>query len=132
MFIKDSINYNCLNSLMKVHKVILILLNFLLAPLVQAQQTFWGSQQEKGSIYSIQDSVMIRTRDGAEISAMVVRKKNDNVPRPAVLQFTIYVRDQGRDMQSLKEAADRGYVGVMAYTRGKRFSKSEIYPYETD
>jgi predicted acyl esterase len=35
-------------------------------------------------------------------------------------------------MQSLKEAADRGYVGVMAYTRGKRFSKSEIYPYETD
>jgi len=97
-----------------------------------AQQTSWGSQQEKESIYNIQDSVMIRTRDGAEISAMVVRKKNDSVPRPVVLQFTIYVRDQGRDMQSLKEAADRGYVGVMAYTRGKRFSKSEIYPYETD
>ncbi|SDG48445.1 hypothetical protein SAMN05421825_3474 [Epilithonimonas hungarica] len=99
---------------------------------IQAQQTLWGSQQEKESIYNIQDSVMIRTRDGAEISAMVVRKKNDSVPRPVVLQFTIYVRDQGRDMQSLKEAADRGYVGVMAYTRGKRFSKSEIYPYETD
>ncbi|WEK69871.1 MAG: CocE/NonD family hydrolase [Candidatus Chryseobacterium colombiense] len=97
-----------------------------------AQQTLWARQQEKENIYSIQDSVMIRTRDGAEISAMVVRKKNDNVPRPAVLQFTIYVRDQERDMQSLKEAADRGYVGVMAYTRGKRFSKSEIYPYETD
>ncbi|MDP9955468.1 putative CocE/NonD family hydrolase [Epilithonimonas hungarica] len=97
-----------------------------------AQQTLWGSQQEKESIYNIQDSVMIRTRDGAEISAMVVRKKNDSVPRPVVLQFTIYVRDQGRDIQSLKEAADRGYVGVMAYTRGKRFSKSEIYPYETD
>ncbi|PZU85428.1 MAG: peptidase S15 [Chryseobacterium sp.] len=99
---------------------------------MQAQQTLWGRQQEKESIYSIQDSVMIRTRDGAEISTMVVRKKNDSVPRPVVLQFTIYVRDQGRDIQSLKEAADRGYVGVMAYTRGKRFSKSEIYPYETD
>ncbi|WP_343657823.1 CocE/NonD family hydrolase [Chryseobacterium sp.] len=117
---------------MKVYTVILIFLNFLLIPSVQAQQTLWGSQQEKGSIYSIQDSVMIRTRDGEEISAMVVRKKNDNMPRPVVLQFTIYVRDQRRDIQSLKEAVDRGYVGVMAYTRGKRFSKSEIYPYETD
>ncbi|WP_027381978.1 CocE/NonD family hydrolase [Epilithonimonas caeni] len=117
---------------MKVYTVILIFLNFLLIPSVQAQQTLWGSQQEKESMYSIQDSVMIRTRDGAEISAMVVRKKNDNVPKPVVLQFTIYVRDQGRDMQSLKEAADRGYVGVMTYTRGKRFSKSEIYPYETE
>ncbi|UQB69323.1 CocE/NonD family hydrolase [Epilithonimonas zeae] len=117
---------------MKVYTVILIFLNFLLIPSVQAQQTLWGSQQEKESMYSIQDSVMIRTGDGAEISAIVVRKKNDNVPRPVVLQFTIYVRDQGRDMQSLKEATDKGYVGVMAYTRGKRFSKSEIYPYETD
>ena len=115
-----------------VYTLILILLNFLPISTVQAQQTLWGSQQEKESLYSIQDSVMIRTRDGEEISAMVVRKKNDNIPRPAVLQFTIYVRDQGRDMQSLKEAADRGYVGVMAYTRGKRLSKSEIYPYETD
>jgi len=117
---------------MKAYTIILILLNFLLTPPIQAQQTLWGSQQEKESIYSIQDSVMIRTRDGAEISAMVVRKKNDNAPLPVILQFTIYVRDQGRDMQSLKEAADRGYIGVMAYTRGKRFSRSEIFPYETD
>lgn len=117
---------------MKAYTGILILLNFLLAPILQAQQTLWGSRQEKESIYSIQDSVMIRTRDGAEISAMVVRKKNENAPLPVILQFTIYVRDQGRDIQSLKEAADRGYIGVMAYTRGKRFSQSEIFPYETD
>ncbi len=117
---------------MKVYTFILILLIFLPIPAVQAQQTVWGSQQEKGSLYIIQDSVMIRTKNGEEISAMVVSKKDDHTPRPVILQFTIYVRDQGRDMQSLKEAADRGYVGVMAYTRGKRFSKSEIYPYETD
>lgn len=117
---------------MKAYTVILILLNFLLIPPIQAQQTLWGRQQEKESIYSIQDSVMIRTRDGAEISAMVVRKKNDITPLSVILQFTIYVRDQGRDIQSLKEAADRGYIGVMAYTRGKRFSQSEIFPYETD
>jgi predicted acyl esterase len=52
-----------------------------------AQQTLWARQQEKESIYSIQDSVMIRTRDGAEISAMVVRKKNDNVLRPVILHL---------------------------------------------
>lgn len=49
---------------------------------------------------------------------------------PVILQFTIYVRD--RDVNSLKEAADKGYVGVIAYTRGKRHSPDEIYPYEKD
>ncbi|WP_281225504.1 CocE/NonD family hydrolase [Flavobacterium aquiphilum] len=114
----------------KIMLVVIVVWQLFLS--VSAQQTLWGNRQEKEGIYSIQDSVMIHTRDGAEISAMIVRKKNDKVPRPVVLQFTIYVRDQGRDIQSLKEAADRGYVGVMAYTRGKRFSRSDIFPYETD
>lgn len=114
-------------------KLLIILVNVCLAfCTVQAQQTTWGRQQETTSDYLVQDSVMIRTRDGAEISAIVVRKKGETEPQPVILQFTIYVRDQGRDYQSLKEAADRGYAGVMAYTRGKRFSQSEIFPYETD
>lgn len=107
---------------------ILLLLSFSTVP---AQQTAWAKKQDQ-TIYNIQDSVMVPTRDGAEISVMVVRKKGDEIPKPVILQFTVYVRDQGRDMQSLKEAADRGYVGIIAYTRGKRFSSSEIYPYETD
>ncbi len=82
--------------------------------------------------YVIQDSVMIKTTDGAFISAMVVYKKGLKTPKPVIFQFTIYVRDKGRDMQSLKEAADKDYVGVIAYTRGKRYSKSEIFPYESD
>ena len=87
-----------------------------------------------GADYDVQEKVLIPTRDGAKISAIVVRKKANPVPSPTILQFTIYVRDEknGDDINSLKEAADKGYVGVMAYTRGKRHSPEEIEPYEHD
>ena len=96
------------------------------------QQTKVAKQQGLKSAYDIQDSVMIRTRDGAFISAIVVRKKGIIAPKPVILQYTIYVRDKGRDIKTLKEAADNGYVGVIAYTRGKRFSPNVIFPYEND
>lgn len=80
--------------------------------------------------YILEDSVMITTRDGAQLSLMVMRDKHNTKPLPALLQFTIYVRDQGRDLRSLREIVDKGYVGVMAYTRGKRLSKADIWPYE--
>lgn len=111
-------------------------LNFILLILLISnafsQQTSKIKSEDLKSAYNIQDSVMIKTRDGAFISAMIVRKKGTSDPKPVILQFTIYVRDNGRDMKSLKEAADNGYVGVIAYTRGKRFSQSEIIPYEYD
>lgn len=97
---------------------------------LSAQQTNATKVNYDTSEYNIQDSVSIKTRDGATISAMVVRKKGDTNSKPAILQFTIYVRDKGRDLTSLKQAADKGYVGVIAYTRGKRFSPQEIDPYE--
>ncbi len=81
--------------------------------------------------YNIQD-VLIKTRDGAKISAIVCQKKENNEPRAVLLQSTIYVRDKGRDLNTIKESADRGYVGVIAYARGKRFSPNEIWPYEND
>ncbi len=81
-----------------------------------------------GPDYDVQDKVMISSSDGASISAIVVRKKSANLPLPTILQFTIYVRDS--DINSLKEAADRGYVGVMAYSRGKYLSPDPIAPYE--
>lgn len=97
-----------------------------------SQQTKRIKSEDLKSAYNIQDSVMIKTRDGAYISAIVVRKKEVSSPKPVILQFTIYVRDKGRDIKSLKEAVDNGYVGVIAYTRGKRFSQSDILPYEND
>ena len=82
--------------------------------------------------YVVEENLLITTRDDAKISAMSVRRKEHTAPLPAILQFTIYVRDRGRDMESLKVAADKGYVGVIAYTRGKRHSPDEIVPYEYD
>lgn len=79
--------------------------------------------------YIIEDSVLIGTRDGAQISAIVVRKKGVVEKQSAILQFTVYARN---NLKSLKEAADKGYVGMMAYTRGKRYSPDEIVPYEHD
>ena len=81
--------------------------------------------------YIIQD-VLIETRDGAKISAIIVRKNEETEPKPVILQSTIYVRDKERDLNTLKESVDKGYVGVISYTRGKRFSPNEIWPYEND
>jgi len=115
--------------MVRILKLILILL---IGVEAFAQQTAALKLEAASSNYDIQDSVLIKTRDGATISAMVVRKKGDTNPKAAILQFTIYVRDKGRDLKSLKESADNGYVGVIAYTRGKRFSPDEIFPYEDD
>lgn len=112
------------------------ILNFVFLILIVSnafsQQTSRTKSEDLKSAYDIQDSVLIKTRDGAFISAIVVRKKGNTIPKPVILQYTIYVRDKGRDVKSLKEAVDNGYVGVIAYTRGKRFSSSEIFPYEHD
>jgi putative CocE/NonD family hydrolase len=113
-------------------KIILKFIFFLIIFNASAQQTKTTRLEDEKSAYDIQDSVMINTRDGATISAMLVRKRGIATPKPVILQYTIYVRDKGRDIKSLKEAADNGYVGVIAYTRGKRFSPNEIFPYEND
>ncbi len=92
-----------------------------------------GTQQiiANDSLYNIQDSVLIKTSDGAYISAMIVSRKDAVLPLPVLFQFTIYVMNN-RDMLSLKLSADKGYVGVIAYTRGKKNSPSETIPYEYD
>ncbi len=82
------------------------------------------------SDYVVQDSILIPTPDGAQVSALVVRKKDVKQPLPAILSFTIYARQT--DLKKAKEAADRGYVGVVAYTRGKKNSPGMAIPYEHD
>jgi len=89
-----------------------------------------AQKPDLGADYEVDDKLLIKTSDGASISAMMVRKKNQQQASPTILQFTIYVRD--RDLLSLKEAADHGYVGVMAYSRGKYLSPDPITPYEYD
>ncbi len=111
------------------------ILNFVFLILIvsntYSQQTNKTKSEDLKSAYDIQDSVMIKTRDGAFISAIVVRKKEVSIPKPVILQYTIYVTE-ARDIKSLKAAADKDYVGVIAYARGKRFSQEDIFPYEND
>nr|WP_315476381.1 CocE/NonD family hydrolase [uncultured Undibacterium sp.] len=89
-----------------------------------------AQRPDLGTDYEVHDNLLIKGTDGASISAIMVRKKNQQQASPTILQFTIYVRD--RDLLSLKEAADHGYVGVMAYSRGKYLSPDPITPYEYD
>jgi uncharacterized protein len=115
-----------------MQQIIILFFLLLISANTSAQQTTATKLEDATSDYDIQDSVLIKTRDGATISAIVVRKKGNTNPKPVILQYTIYVRDKGRDIRTTKESADNGYVGVIAYTRGKRFSPNEIIPYEYD
>ncbi len=78
--------------------------------------------------YDIKNDVLIKTKDGATISAVVVRKKGVNNPQPTALTFTIYARE-GDYSQAILSAA-HGYAGVLAYTRGKALSSDAVIPYE--
>ncbi len=113
-------------------KIILHLFIFLLISCNTSSQKKETKQlTELDGEYNIQD-VLIETRDGAKVSVMIVRKNEITEPKPVILQSTIYVRDKGRDVNTLKESADKGYIGVIAYSRGKRLSPNEIWQYEND
>lgn len=111
-------------------------LQFSLALLCLFLSTYTRAQEvtvesvKADSNYIVQDSLLIKTRDGAYVSALMVRKRN-TPPLPVIFQFTIYARLT--DIRKVKLAADKGYVGVMAYTRGKRYSPTtEVLGYEHD
>lgn len=79
--------------------------------------------------FTIRDSVHIPTRSGIDISAIVVRKKTNTTPLPAVLFYTTYF--QGiKDSYFGKLSADRDYVGIVAYARGVRSDLKHYAPYE--
>lgn len=83
------------------------------------------------SIYHIQDSVLIPTKSGIDISATIVRKQTNTEPLPVVLFYTTY--DQGeRDFFFGKLSADRDYVGIVAYSRGIRTDLKHYAPYENE
>lgn len=80
--------------------------------------------------YIIEDSVLIKTRDGASLSAIIVRNREQKGKLPTILEFNIY--NSSRDRDEAKEAASYGYVGVVVNTRGKKLSPQEIEPFEHD
>lgn len=81
--------------------------------------------------YLIDENVLIRTPDGATLSAVVVRSRGAALPSPAAMMFTIYA--EPRDNRSVAvHAAARGYASVVVDARGKRLSQDAIRPYETE
>jgi putative CocE/NonD family hydrolase len=81
------------------------------------------------SIYIVEDSVLIPTNSGIPISAIIVRKKINTQPLPAILFYTTYYQGAG-DAILGKRSADRDYIGVVAYARGIRTDLKNYSPYE--
>ncbi|MEO8924776.1 MAG: CocE/NonD family hydrolase, partial [Caldimonas sp.] len=83
--------------------------------------------QDDDRRYTAQEEVQVKTRDGVRISAVVIRPKGPSKPLPALLEFTIYA-----SQNYAKECAAHGYVGVVAYARGKHGSSGSVVPYQHD
>jgi len=89
------------------------------------------AQQTPDSLYHIQDSIWIPTKSGIGISATIIRQQESTEPLPVVLFHTTY--HQGKsDYFFGKLSADRGYVGVITYSRGIRSDLQHYQPYENE
>jgi putative CocE/NonD family hydrolase len=92
-------------------------------PLVAALE-----EEDDSRRYVTDWDVLIKTPDGANISAVVVRPNTETKPLPALLEFTIYVDSH----TFAKECAAHGYVGIVAFTRGERRSRGPVTPFKFD
>lgn len=59
----------------------------------------------------------------------MVRNKKITQPQPVVMMYNIYA---GIETRLCKQIVNKGYVGFIANTRGKRLSNDAIEPYEHD
>ena len=84
-------------------------------------------KQDENKRYVIKEENIVSPKDGAEITVITARKR-DAAPMPTVLVFTIYANASNTNHALL--AASKGYVGVVATSRGKRLSKDPIQPYQ--
>ena len=86
-------------------------------------------REDEARRYRIDEDVLIRTPQGATLSAMVARPRAPDAPLPAAMLFTIYANPADNRVSALQAAA-RGYAGVVVDARGKRLSPDAIAPYE--
>ncbi|NER13590.1 CocE/NonD family hydrolase [Leptobacterium flavescens] len=107
---------------------IIAITSLLLSCKSEQQQYHFRTLTEDGKSYEILDSVLIKTRDGAQIAAMVVKPGEIKEPGTSILFHTVYARHD--DIKRAKKAADKGYIGIVSYTRGKAWSPDDPIPYE--
>ena len=77
--------------------------------------------------YESDDEILIKVREGFHIAARMVRPKTATKPLPTLLEFTTYLTPG-----YIKEVAAHGYVGVIAYARGRGPSTGTAIPYQHD
>ena len=92
------------------------------APLVQQLLA-----EDDGRRYATDDEILIKTADGVNISASLVRPKEAAAPLPTLLEFSVY-----DSPEHAKECAAHGYAGVVAYARGTRATPRSVVPYQHD
>lgn len=88
------------------------------------------AREDETRRYIVEPDVLIRTKHGATLSAIVVRSRRSGKQPTAlrgVIQTIVPV-----SMRHAKFAASRGYVGMEVDTRGKRLSPDEIVLFEKD
>ena len=102
---------------------------YLLLVFATYQSTYAQPNQGNDSLYIIQDSILIPTRSGIGISAIIVRKKTNLSPLPAILFYTTYYQGPN-DAVFGKRSADRDFVGIVAYARGIKTDLKYYVPFE--
>ena len=90
---------------------------------------FAQTSEQLNESYTIRSDVRIPTKSGVDISAIIATKQDLIEPAPVVLFYTTYHQGDG-DAIFAKLAADRGYVGVVAYARGVRTNMEHYTPYK--
>ncbi|HEV2703078.1 MAG TPA: CocE/NonD family hydrolase [Steroidobacteraceae bacterium] len=84
-------------------------------------------QEDDARRYVIENDVAIHTHDGATLCAQIMRPREAAQRLPTALNFTIYAGQNTAD--KLRQAAARGYAGVVATERGKACSQDAISPW---
>ena len=86
-------------------------------------------KREQNRRFVVQPDVLVKLKNGIELSATIVRSRGQIKPKSTALQFTIYA-DEATHIRTAMHAAAHGYVGIVANSRGKRSSSNEIVPWE--
>jgi hypothetical protein len=77
--------------------------------------------------YTVDNEIVIQTPNGTSIPVVVIRPNSLSDPLPTLLEFRI------DDSQSFaKDCAAHGYVGVVAYARGRQKSPAGFTPFQHD
>jgi len=80
--------------------------------------------------FVVNDSIIIKTKKGNEISLGFVRHRKAQSKLPTILNFSIYNGKKISDNDVEKLYSLKGYVIVNAYSRGVYLSKDNIEPFE--